>query len=286
MTEGQNFPFLFGVNEFTTQPWSFEEDVRRYQELGVQAIEVCEAKLDAGRVAEQMKYVAGSGMKISSVQPAVRTFFGSRMMPSPEGTEARVKAFRKSLEILAPFTPGSVFVCNTGAPPAGNVRKTIDDTVRYLRELCPLAADLGVSIALEPLNPVSMNVESAIWTIAQTMDVIDAVGHRAMGLCLDYWNIWQENDVEAQIRRAGDRITVVQASDWRVPYSAADRLVPGDGAIPLGALMKATREAGFRGACTVEIFSDGVPDSLYDGDLREVIRRSRAGLEKAWQAIG
>ncbi|AQS91149.1 4-hydroxyphenylpyruvate dioxygenase [Gluconobacter albidus] len=275
-------PFSFGMNEFTTQPWSFEEDVTRYCALDVDAIEICEAKLDPNRIEEQMRLVRESGLTVSAVQPAVRTFFGSAMVPEPGAPEARVERLTRSLKTLAPHVPGSVFVTNTGAPPKGNMRRTMDETVRYLRDLCPLADDLGVSLSLEPLNPTSVNTESAIWTIEQAMDIIDGVGHSAMGLCLDYWNIWQQKDVCAAIRAAGRKINVLQVSDWRIPWSAADRLIPGDGCIPLYEMLHATWDAGFRGACTVEIFSSGVPDSLYDRDLNEVIRFCREGLNQAW----
>lgn len=278
------FPFAFGVNEFTTQPWSFEDDVRHYAELGVDAIEICEAKLDPARVTEQMRAAREAGLAISAVQPKVRTFFASRMAPEPEDSAARVAAFRDSIVRLAPEAQGASFVMNTGAAPDGNMHRVMDETVRHLRDMAPLAEAQGVTISVEPLNPTSVNVESAIWTIDQAMDIIAAVGHPAVGLCLDYWNIWQQPDVEGAIRRAGDRILVVQASDWRTPFSATDRLIPGDGAIPLGRLLRATRDAGFKGTCTVEIFSSNVPDSLYDGDLADVIRRSRDGLERAWAA--
>lgn len=277
------FPFRFGVNQFTTQPWSFEEDVARYASLGVDAIEICEAKLDEDRAVEQMQAARDSGLTISAVQPRIRTFFGSRMAPQPESVEARVEAFARSLRTLAPHAQGASFVMNTGAPENGDMQRCLDETVHHLRRLAPLASDLGVTLAIEPLNPTSINVETAIWTIDQALDLLDAVGHESCGLCLDYWNIWQQPDCSAAIRRAGSRIFVVQASDWRTPRSGMDRLVPGAGSIPLGDLLHATWEAGFRGVCTLEIFSSDVPDSLYDRDLEEVLCDSRKGLETAWK---
>lgn len=83
-------PFRFGVSQFTTQPWSFDEDVARYARLEVDTIEVVEAKLDGGRLAAQMESIAAAGLAISGVQPAVRTFFASRMMPQPAGLAARI----------------------------------------------------------------------------------------------------------------------------------------------------------------------------------------------------
>jgi sugar phosphate isomerase/epimerase len=265
-------------------PWPFEKDIEHYAALGVQAIELCEQKLDQHRYAEQAATIAAHGLSISGVQPRVRTFFSSRMTPAPGPVAARSACFRGSIERLARFAPGAPFICNTGAHPKGDMADATAVVIRELKALAPVAADHGVKIALEPLNPTSVNVESAIWTVAQALDIIEATGRDEIGLCLDYWNIWQNADIEADIRRAGDRIFTVQSSDWRTPRSFADRIVPGDGAIPLNALLKATYDAGYRGACTVEIFSEDVADSLYDGDLDDVIRRSRAGMEAAWRA--
>ncbi len=277
-------PFAFGVSEFTTMPWSFEKDVEHYAALGVQAIELCEQKLDERRYAEQAAMIAEHGMSVSGVQPLVRTFFASRMQPDPAAIADRTARFRLSIERLARFAPGAPFICNTGAHPKGDMEDAMATAVHQLQALAPVAAEHGVKIALEPLNPTSVNVESAIWTVAQALDIIEATGRDEIGLCLDYWNIWQNADIEADIRRAGDRIFTVQSSDWRTPRSFADRVVPGDGSIPLAPLLQATYAAGYRGACTVEIFSEDVADSLYDGDLDDVIRRSRAGMEAAWRA--
>ncbi|WP_374296863.1 sugar phosphate isomerase/epimerase family protein, partial [Sphingomonas sp.] len=268
-------PFRFGVSAFTTMPWSFERDVAHYAQAGVDAIEVVEAKLDDDRLAEQMDAITAAGLTISGVQPRVRTFFASRMMPDPPALEDRVAALRGTIERLAKFAPGVPFITNTGAHPKGDMAEAMRVVARELGELGRIAADHGVLMALEPLNPSSVNVESAIWTIDQALDVIHDSGSGAVGLCLDYWNIWQQDDVEGAIARAGDRIFTVQASDWRTPRSFADRIVPGDGEIPLDRLLAATHATGYDRPYAIEIFSNDVADSLYDGDLDAVITRSR-----------
>ena len=280
----QDLPFTFGISEFTTMPWSFDNDVARYAALGVDTIEVVEAKLDDDRFAEQMQSIAAAGLGISGIQPKVRTFFDSRMMPTPAALDDRVACLRRSIERLAKFAPGVPFITNTGAHPSGDMAEAMTVVAAKLGELGRVAADHGVTLAIEPLNPSSVNVESAIWTIDQGLDIITASGSDHVGLCLDYWNIWQNADVEAAIARAGERIFTVQASDWRTPRSFADRVVPGDGAIPLAPLIAATRQAGYRGAWVVEIFSSHVADSLYFGDLDAVIASSRKGMAAAWTA--
>jgi len=150
--------------------------------------------------------------------------------------------------------------------------------------LAEFTGDYGASIALEPLSPSIMNLESAIWTIEQAAALVEAVNRPNFGICLDYWNVWQNHSVEDSILDNGDRILVVQLADWRTPRSDQDRLIPGDGDIPLAPLLRATREGGFTGAYSIEIFSNGVPDALWKQDLDEVVRRSANGLKQAWAA--
>ena len=75
MTNNQPFPYPISISEFTTKPWTFEQDVERYPKLGITMIEICEEKLDRRRYKEQMAMVAANGLSISAVQPLVRTFW-------------------------------------------------------------------------------------------------------------------------------------------------------------------------------------------------------------------
>lgn len=272
---------LFGISEFTTNPWPFERDVETYGRLGVGAIEVCEFKLDQHRIDEQMRLPSAHGLQITSVQPITRTLFPSKSQPEPIEISDRMARFRQTIVALAPYARGVPFVTNTGIPPNGNIQLALDTAVVEYAKLADFAADHAVRIALEPLNASIMNIESAIWTLPQAMDIVDRVGRDNFGICLDCWNIWQNADLGDAIRDCADRIFVVQVSDWRVPRSFEDRLIPGQGEIPLPAFVRSVDQTGYAGAYSVEIFSNGVPNALWESDLEQVIRDSRAGFEKA-----
>ncbi len=276
-------PIQFGISEFTTWPWSFEQDVEHYARLGVDAIEICEFKLDQKRIAEQLAIVKQHGLRISSVQPSVRTLFPSSSQPEPKDVPQRMKRFQQTIERFGDVASGVPFVTNTGIPPNGNIQHVLDTAVNEYRAVADFAAQRGVRVALEPLNAAIMNVESAIWTLQQGMDLVAAVDRPNFGICLDAWNIWQNAGIIDAIRACGDRIFVVQLSDWRTPRSLQDRLIPGQGAIPLPPMLRAIHEAGYRGPYVVEIFSGDVPDSLWKGDLEQVITESRDGVERAWE---
>jgi sugar phosphate isomerase/epimerase len=276
-------PYQFGVSEFTTHPWSFEQDVETYARLGVDTIEVCEFKLDDKRAGEQLALVGQHDLAISSVQPAVRTLFPSLSQPEPKDIAARMARFRHTIERFEGVAPHVPFVTNTGIPPQGNIQEVFDTAATEYRALADFAREHGVRVALEPLNASIMNEESAIWTLEQAMQIVAAVDRDNFGICLDTWNIWQNAHITEGIKACGDRIFVVQVSDWRTPRSFQDRLIVGQGEIPLPPLLRAIHESGYRGAYSVEIFSDEVPDPLWKADLSRVITDSRAGFEAAWR---
>ena len=275
--------YQFGVSEFTTNPWSFERDIETYAQLGVDTIEVCEFKLDDTRASEQLALAGQHGLAISSVQPAVRTLFPSLSQPEPKDVPARMARFRHTIDLFKGRAPHVPFVTNTGIPPKGNIQEVYDTAAREYRALAGYAHEQGVRLALEPLNASIMNEESAIWTLAQAMRLVEAVDRPNFGICLDAWNVWQNADLSAGIKACGDRIFVVQVSDWRTPRSFQDRLIVGQGEIPLAAFLRAVHETGYRGAYSVEIFSNDVPNPLWQADLVQVIRDSRAGLDAAWR---
>lgn len=275
--------YQFGVSEFTTNPWSFERDVETYARLGVDAIEICEFKLDETRVSDQLALVLRQGLTISSVQPAVRTLFPSLSQPEPKDVPARMARFRTTIERVVGSAPNVPFVTNTGIPPNGNIQDVFDTAATEYRALAEFAETHGARIALEPLNASIMNEESAIWTLAQAMRIVSAVDRPNFGICLDTWNIWQNANIIDEIKACGDRIFVVQVSDWHTPRSFQDRLIVGQGEIPLPPMLRAIHSHGWRGPYSVEIFSNGVPNALWEADLTQVIRDSRAGLDAAWR---
>jgi sugar phosphate isomerase/epimerase len=256
--------------------------LERYARLGVDTIEVCEFKLDDKHIGEQLALVGRHNLAISSVQPAIRTLFPSQSQPEPKKVPDRMARFRRTIEYFGELASGVPFVTNTGIPSNGNMQEVLDTAVREYRALADFANERGARVALEPLNAAIMNVESAIWTLAQGMGIVEAVDRPNFGICLDVWNIWQNAHIEDAIRATGDRIFVVQLSDWRTPRSYQDRLIVGQGEIPLAPMLRAIYESDYRGPYVVEIFSGDVPDSLWGGDLERVITESRKGFQRAW----
>jgi sugar phosphate isomerase/epimerase len=274
----------FGVSEFSTWPWTFEEDLLAYAELGVDAMEVCEAKLDPLRAANQLRAIGSAGLCVESIQPRLHSLFPDLPRPVPAAPAERAALLGASIELAGRCTPGVTLVTITGAAPAGNFREAFDVAVREYTVLADLAARHGVRLALEPLNPILMNVDSFISTIPDALRIVEAVDRESFGIWIDLWHIWQDPAAVERIVACGDRIFGVHVSDWHTPRCFEDRAIVGTGEIPLADLLGALSAAGYRGAYTLELFSnEQLVDSLWAGDLHELISVNRAGLEAAWR---
>ncbi|MGA7745693.1 MAG: sugar phosphate isomerase/epimerase family protein [Candidatus Aquilonibacter sp.] len=274
----------FGISEFTTWPWSFERDVERYAAHGVDTIEVCEFKLNRDDYRPQLRSVGRAGLAVSSVQSTVHSLFPDSLAPSPSDPDDRIRHMKSAIERIAPHVPAQTpFVVITGAAPGGNIRMVYDKAVTAFADLAAFAAERSVRMAYEPLNPVLLNTDTALWGLDQALELVRRVDHPALGICLDTWNIFQTPNLPEVIQACGERIFLVQVSDWHLPRSGADRISLGDGTIANAAIMRAAREAGYNGPFVLEIFSnESLPDSIWCADLDDVIDRNVAAFVRLW----
>jgi sugar phosphate isomerase/epimerase len=278
-------PLPFGVSEFTTWPWSFECDLERYAAHGVPAIEICEFKLDKNDYAPQLKAIGAAGLTVSSVQSEVHSLFPDSLAGQPTAPDDRIRHMKTAIERIAPHIPEQTpFVIITGAAPGGNTARVYENALEALADLAEFAAKRKMRLAYEPLNPILFNTDTALWGLDQALELVRRVGHEALGVCVDTWNIFQTPDLHEVIRACGDRIFVVQVSDWHRPRSGADRVSLGDGEIDSAAIVRTIRETGYTGPYVLEIFSgESLPDSIWRSDLDAVLAKNLHAFERIWQ---
>jgi sugar phosphate isomerase/epimerase len=278
-------PLPFGVSQYTTWPLTWEQDLKLYTRAGIAAIEVCEAKLDAADPQPQLRALAATGMKVTSVQPRHHSPFPNSLRPDPKSPGARLRLLHRSVRLFGRHFPGTTLVVNTGIAPGGAFAAAHRTAAREFRLLVRLAADHGVRIGFEPLNPVYMNTDTFICSLAAAGRLIDEVDHPQFGVFLDLWHYWEDPAAASWIARHARQIFGVHISDWRMPRAFGDRLLPGAGEMPLIRLLRDIRRTGYGGAYTLEIFSDlRLPDSLWRDPAR-TLRRGRNAFAKIWPRV-
>jgi len=282
----------FSISQVSTLAASFADDVRAYAEAGVDGIGVWELKLADGSDEEAREQLAESGLGSATAVPAVPSILPLPLLPGPEDPQQRIASLCASIHRLAPFGPSAV-LCFTG--PAGELDpdEARGSAVDGLRTLAREAESAGVRLALEPFQREGIESWSLISTLGEAAELIEEVGSDAVGIQFDVWHLWN-SDVLEEIPRHAHLIAGVHVNDWREPTRGwADRVLPGDGAADLSAILGALDSAGFNGAgwdgfYDLEIFSDNgafgsaYPDSLWDLDAAELARRGRQSFTQCW----
>jgi D-psicose/D-tagatose/L-ribulose 3-epimerase len=125
-------------------------------------------------------------------------------------------------------------------------KKEWDLAVKGLREAGKMAADYGVTLALEPLNRFETDL---INTCAQAVQLCKDIGMKSVGIHLDtfHMNI-EEKCVYSAVKLAGNRLAHCHACE-------NDRGAPGTGNVHWKEWAKALKEIKYDGAVVIESFT-------------------------------
>jgi len=270
-------PPRFSISQVSTLAASFADDVRAYTEAGADGIGIWELKLGEG----SFEAFRASGLGSASAVPAVPSIHPLPLLPGPDTVRERVDALLRSLEVLAPYAPAAI-LCFTG--PGDR-----EIAVRGVREIAREAERLGLRLAVEPFQLEGIESWSILNTLGDAAEFVDEVGSDAVGIQFDVWHLWNTPDLFDEIPRHAHLIAGVHVSDWREPTRGwADRVLPGDGATDLPAILGVLEEVGWNGFYDLEVFSDngtfGSPysDSLWDLNAAELARRGRDAFVNCW----
>jgi sugar phosphate isomerase/epimerase len=135
-----------------------------------------------------------------------------------------------------------------------------------------------LKLAIEPVHPSFAGSGLVFPTLRYTLDVIDALGNDAcLGVLLDTYHVWWEPDLAAQLRRAAERVYIVQVSDWSPAMAAKNprnRAMLGEGCIDFTLFMDNLPE--FDGWFDNEVINAGRHSHVPLATLLELVARSSA----------
>jgi sugar phosphate isomerase/epimerase len=203
--------------------------------------------------------------------------------------EIRVDGICRDLARLAPFEPVCC-ICVPGPIGAYEPEQARELAVAGIKRAARRAADLGMTLAVEPMHSSIHDEFSFLNTIPDAIDLLEQVDEPNTGILLDVWHVWDTDDLLSHIRAHASRIVGVHVDDWRNPTrSWCDRLLPGDGTADLVGILRALHEGGYDGWFELEVLSDDgtfgneFPDSLWKSDPADLIRTGREQFLAAWR---
>lgn len=241
------------VHSITTKPWPIETAAARFAAAGVKGITVWRDTLAGRDIAQTGRMIRDQGLSVVSLCRG--GFFPGRTAAE---RHAAIDENRRAIgEAQALGAPHVVLVCGAvpGQPLAESRRQIVDGIAALLPE-CSAA---GVKLAIEPLHPMYADTRSAVNTLAQANDMVEALRSPLVGVAVDVYHLWWDPDLEAEIARCGrlGALLAYHVCDWRSPTLDLlnDRGLMGEGCIPLRQIRAWVEATGFKGFNEVEVFS-------------------------------
>lgn len=161
---------------------------------------------------------------------------------------------------------------------------------RRLRTCAQILGAYGIRLGLEFVGPHHLRTRwqnPFIWTIDETLDWIDAIGERNVGLLFDSYHWYTNGGTVADIEKLRvDQIVHVHINDAPdVPVEDVldnGRVYPGEGVIDLAGFLQGLQRIGYTGAVAQEILTAEAPT----GSPESLVERSKAGFDKVYAAAG
>jgi sugar phosphate isomerase/epimerase len=242
------------IHSITTKPWSLAESVEKFQAAGVAGISVWQDAAEAIGLKEAKKLLTDSDLEIISY---VRGGFfpHTTLKDRQRAIDHNKQLIDEAAEIGAPLL---VLVC--GAEP----QQLLSESRKQIREgieaIIPYAEANNIKLGIEPLHPMYADTRSAIVNMAQANDTAEQIDHDLIGVVIDVYHLWWDDQLESEIKRCGkhNNIFAFHTCDWKVPTEdmLTDRGLMGEGAIPTRQIRQWVEAAGFNGFIEVEIFSN------------------------------
>jgi sugar phosphate isomerase/epimerase len=261
------------VSQITTLNWPFERDVEAIVAAGAPGIGVAIRKLEAIGLERAVALVRGAGLAVSCL-----TSSGLFPLGDDAGEREALARTRRHLEAAAALG-ADVLMVLPGANPAMSWEEAAARATPLFAALLPDAERLGVRLAIEPTSQLRMDL-AFLHTFDEALDFADALDSPWLTVTLELNNAWIERRLYENIRRRCRRIGVVQISDFRVgTLAASERVVIGDGDIPLRRLCAALADAGYAGWYDIELLGPAIEAEGYAA----VVPRAVARFRELWK---
>ncbi|WP_406450252.1 sugar phosphate isomerase/epimerase [Streptomyces sp. NBC_00876] len=256
------------INQETIKQWSLPELAEGCVKAGIDKVGLWRAPVQEYGVEATARLLSDAGLSVTSL---CRGGFFTALDPAE-----RARALddnRAALDEAAGLSTDTLVLVSGGLP-AGDrdlygARERVADA---LAELVPYAAERGVRLAIEPLHPMFASDRCVVSTLSQALDIAERFPAEQVGVVVDTYHLWWDDQAPAQIARAGagGRIHSFQLADWITPLPAGvlvGRGQLGDGSVDFRAFRTAVEATGFDGPIEVEIFNE----DLWARDGAEVL---------------
>lgn len=243
------------LSELSHWNWTVEEDLDFFDREGVQVIGLSLAKMQAAGGWEQfVDRIRAGGYRVTNL-------VGLGPIPWSDPTKRADGVARTRNALDAAVALGAeTMILTTG--PAGSLtwEEAADAYADTVGPVLGEYAGRGPRVTLEHTNGLRVDV-GFLHTLR---DAIDFARRLGVGVCMEINACWAERGLADTIADGVDTIGIVQLSDFAVgTMSTPNRLVPGDGDIPMARIVGQLLAAGYPGVFDLEMIGPRIEEEGY-----------------------
>jgi sugar phosphate isomerase/epimerase len=257
------------LSAISTFEWALDEDLAFYADAGITNVGISVAKLERAGWESGTRRVADAGLRVTNL-----IGLGPFHLDAPRSWDEQRERVRRVLD-TAEAVGAERVVLTTG--PAGRLpwEEAADALEAALASTLADARARDIPFALEHTNSLRVDV-GFVHTLR---DVVDLARRLGTGVCMEVNACWAERGLADTIIAGADTLALVQVSDFAVgTLSTPNRLVPGDGDIPLERILGQVVAAGYDGCFDLELIGPRIDDEGYAAAARRGIDRLAAML--------
>jgi sugar phosphate isomerase/epimerase len=237
------------------------EDIALFDELGIPNIGVASWRMEEAGWTQSLAALKESPVPVGYlIHPTMFT------LDTPAAWDRERTLLNRTLAAAAECGAPVVY---TTTGPAGRLtwEQAVDALAQAVAPGLHFASEQGVALAFETTCQLRQEL-GFVYTLRDQITVARATG---LDICLDLYWCWREPGLLDSIAAAAGRLRLLQVSDYELgTTSMPDRIVPGDGVVPIESVLRAVLAGGYRGLVDVELLgphieAEGVAAALSRG---------------------
>ena len=242
------------LSAISTFSWDLDADLAFYADAGIDNVGISVAKLERFGWDEGTRRIARAGLRVTNL-----IGLGPFRLADPAAWDAQRDRLVRALD-TASALGAECLVFTTGPAGALTWEEAADALEAALAPVLSEARRRGVPFAIEHTNSLRVDI-GFVHTLA---DAVDLARRLDVGVCMEVNACWAERGLAATVAAGVDRLRLVQVSDYAVgTRSTPNRLVPGDGDIPLERILRDVLAAGYAGCFDLELVGPRIEEEGY-----------------------
>lgn len=263
------------IHQATTRKAGFRTAIEAYAKAGFRTVELWLPKLDealqSASLSEIRRMLRDEGLKPVSAGGVPNLFY-----PRPAERERRTAELRKRLEQLSELDVPRLVSAST-VREAGVKAEDFRAAIDLARQIGDIAGKFKITIM-----PEFLKFSTFLGSLTSVLELCREAEHSYVRPMLDtfhfYAGISKLEDLD--LLRPGELIHLhvadVPAHIPRELLSDGDRILPGEGLIPLSAMLAKLKGKGYRGCVSLELFNP----QLWEEEPLTLARKAMVSLQR------